>query len=191
MTLPPSSPFPSPTAPSVESADSCDSLVLIRLNRDVTSPSFRFDSRADVSLTHRTGRVGREEERGNEGTNHHRHVRPRDRRDGGCPRERADSSRDRASARLLEMKRDENEIIGEPTLSDIDGIAQTGQNVMESSSSYSQRGKLNSHFHSGISIFRVFQFVERVGMILNYILQQGFKKCQICVSYALKIELRK
>jgi len=59
-------------APFAESADSCDSLVLIRLNRDVTSPSFRFDSRADVNLTHRTGRVGREEGRGNEGTNHHR-----------------------------------------------------------------------------------------------------------------------
>jgi len=91
-----SSPSPS-TAPFAESTDSCDSLVLIRLNRDVTSPSFRFDSRADVSLTHRTGRVGREEKRGNEGTNHHkptayrcrtdiRNVRPRDRRDGGCPR---------------------------------------------------------------------------------------------------------
>lgn len=34
-------------------ADSYSSLRLIRFNRDVTSPSFRFGSRPDVSLTGR------------------------------------------------------------------------------------------------------------------------------------------
>lgn len=97
--------------PYAESADSCDSLVLIRLNRDVTSPSFRFDSRADVSLIHQTGKAGEGKRRRGEKRGEPTAFRRRvdisrvmyDRVTGvtEARRERADSSRDRAPPSVL------------------------------------------------------------------------------------------
>lgn len=205
----PSTPLPPSLlrlVPYAESADSCDSLVLIRLNRDVTSPSFRFDSRADVSLIHQTGRAGEGKKGEGEGglTTTGRppfDVAPiyvwYDRVTGvtEARRERADSSLDRAPSsslleRLLETKICDKETDEISVSSDSD-IAQIGRidvcrqlrrTMLESTFSlfsYSWRWETKLTFPSTNSIFRAFGFVA--GTILLYLryMQQGFVKCQV------------